>query len=277
MSGPYDYAYRKARERVLRGSTVCHICGEALDWDADPRSRMAPSADHTVPIRSLRGMDPRAARRIAADSTLLRPCHVGCATPRAARTAANRNTFQGSGEMLFDISMASRYLRRRRRRDEATALRKIGATTADLRVWRRDPKFLEAERAAIGAPRGRPQLIALGDVVTRPRGRRTAPRAYRAAGVPAGRLWVHRPWEGWLMEILTDVDLELVAISCRARPWWSCSCGCVTSRHGTRTKRPRSRSSLLPVGRFLDGRNPVQLQRKLAPMIRGLLRNGEQV
>ena len=100
MSGPYDYAYRKARERVLRGSTVCHICGEALDWDADPRSRMAPSADHTVPIRSLRGMDPRAARRIAADSTLLRPCHVGCNASRGANRSKPKHVSREWGNAL---------------------------------------------------------------------------------------------------------------------------------------------------------------------------------
>lgn len=59
---------------------------------------------------------------------------------------------------------AERYLRRRRNRDEATALTKVRATKADLRAWRRDPAFLDAERAAIAAPRSRPQVISLANV-----------------------------------------------------------------------------------------------------------------
>lgn len=79
-----DYQYRKVRERVLRGAQVCHIYGEPLDWDAPPRSRWAPTVDHVVPVSSLRDMDPRAARRIAIDPSLMRPAHYGCNASRGA-------------------------------------------------------------------------------------------------------------------------------------------------------------------------------------------------
>jgi hypothetical protein len=77
-----DYAYRKARERVLRDATVCHLCGGALDFDAEPRSRWAPSVDHVLPVSSLVDLDPRSARKLAVDPELLRPAHVGCNSRR---------------------------------------------------------------------------------------------------------------------------------------------------------------------------------------------------
>lgn len=77
-----DYAYRQARERVLRGAQVCHICGRAIDFDAPPRSRWAPSVDHVLPVSTLRDLDPRLAQRIALDPAGLRPAHVGCNSRR---------------------------------------------------------------------------------------------------------------------------------------------------------------------------------------------------
>lgn len=67
---------------------------------------------------------------------------------------------------MFDSmrDRASQYLERRRNVDEPRALRRVRATDADLRVWRRDPVFREAERAAIAAPPIRARLINLADV-----------------------------------------------------------------------------------------------------------------
>jgi hypothetical protein len=79
-----DYAHRKARERVLAGAQWCHICGGALDWDAPPRSRWAPSVDHVLPVVRTRGMDESTRRRLALDPAGLRPAHVGCNARRGA-------------------------------------------------------------------------------------------------------------------------------------------------------------------------------------------------
>lgn len=62
--------------------------------------------------------------------------------------------------------LVRRYLAKRRVVDEATALRRIRATDADLRVWRRDPNFREEERAAVLAPRRRSRVISLVDMLT---------------------------------------------------------------------------------------------------------------
>ena len=77
-----DHAYRKARARVLRDATVCHLCGGPLDFDAPPRSKWAPSADHIYPLASMAGMDPRSARQLAVDPLALRPAHVSCNSSR---------------------------------------------------------------------------------------------------------------------------------------------------------------------------------------------------
>jgi len=58
-------------------------------------------------------------------------------------------------------SLADKYLDRLRRVGEEAALRRVRATAADLRVWRRDPAFREAERAAIAAPPPAPRVIDL--------------------------------------------------------------------------------------------------------------------
>lgn len=86
-----DYAYQKARARVLAGATVCHICGHELDFDAPPRSANAPSTDHVLPVSALRGLDPRTAARLAADPDGLRPCHVGCNSRRGAGRRPRRH------------------------------------------------------------------------------------------------------------------------------------------------------------------------------------------
>ena len=60
---------------------------------------------------------------------------------------------------------ADKYLARRRRGGEDKALRRSGATSEDLRLWRRDATFREAERVArVACETGvRPRLINLAD------------------------------------------------------------------------------------------------------------------
>jgi hypothetical protein len=63
---------------------------------------------------------------------------------------------------------ADKYLTRRRRVEEDKALRRSGATSDDLRLWRRDASFREAERVARVANKSgvRPRIINLSDYVT---------------------------------------------------------------------------------------------------------------
>jgi len=81
----YDYAYEKARKRVLDGAQVCAICGRPLDRDAPPRSRWSPSADHLLPVSRTIGMDDATRRALACDPQNLRAVHLGCNSRRGAR------------------------------------------------------------------------------------------------------------------------------------------------------------------------------------------------
>jgi hypothetical protein len=86
-----DHAYRQARARVLAGATLCSLCGEPLDLDAAPRSPMAPSADHILPVSMLAGLDPKTAQQLAADPAGLRPAHVSCNASRGAGRKRRRH------------------------------------------------------------------------------------------------------------------------------------------------------------------------------------------
>jgi len=88
-----DHNWRRVRDQVLKHATVCEICGGALDFDADPRSRWAPSVDHIIPMRTINRYDTRTARRMAVDPSLLRACHYGCNSRRGAGTG--RPVFTG--------------------------------------------------------------------------------------------------------------------------------------------------------------------------------------
>lgn len=69
--------FRRARAQVLRSATHCWICGGLLDFAAPPRTPMAPSVDHVVPLS--RGGHPT--RRDG-----LRPAHYGCNSRRGNGT-----------------------------------------------------------------------------------------------------------------------------------------------------------------------------------------------
>ena len=77
-----DYAYQRAREHVLAGAQVCHVCGGPLDFDAPPRSPRSPSADHVLPVSATAHLDPMTRQRLGADPAGLRPCHYGCNSRR---------------------------------------------------------------------------------------------------------------------------------------------------------------------------------------------------
>ena len=85
--GRHGAAWNRARKEVLEWATVCHICGGPLDFEAPPRSRWSPSADHLVPIKFTRQMDAEAQRVYALDPAYLRPAHYGCNSARGTRSA----------------------------------------------------------------------------------------------------------------------------------------------------------------------------------------------
>jgi hypothetical protein len=72
---------------------------------------------------------------------------------------------------------SERYLNCVRRRGEQGALRRVGATSVDLRIWRRDPDFLARERAALSNDPIRPRVINL-DAYVDPEGRAALVRDY---------------------------------------------------------------------------------------------------
>jgi 5-methylcytosine-specific restriction endonuclease McrA len=65
--------WRRLRLQVLRGATVCAICGRELDFAARPCSRWSPSVDHIVALD--RGGAPF-------DLSNLRATHFGCNASR---------------------------------------------------------------------------------------------------------------------------------------------------------------------------------------------------
>ena len=82
--------WERVRALVLRGATHCAICQGELDFDADPRSRWAPSVDHILPLKQMRELDLMTQRRLALDPSNLRPVHYGCNARRGARKATVR-------------------------------------------------------------------------------------------------------------------------------------------------------------------------------------------
>lgn len=64
---------------------------------------------------------------------------------------------------LLRRALHERYLTYLRQLDEETALARVRATEADLRVWRRDPAFREAERAALAAPPSPAECLTFAD------------------------------------------------------------------------------------------------------------------
>jgi 5-methylcytosine-specific restriction endonuclease McrA len=82
--GRGGYAWEQVRRQVLANASVCHLCGQALDFGARPRSRWSPSVDHILSIKAMRLLDPKEQRRLALDPQNLRPCHYGCNSARGS-------------------------------------------------------------------------------------------------------------------------------------------------------------------------------------------------
>lgn len=78
-------AWRRVSAQVLRESTVCHLCGLPLDFDAPSRSRWSPSVDHLLPLSAMREFDDVTQRRMALDPANLRAAHYGCNSKRGNR------------------------------------------------------------------------------------------------------------------------------------------------------------------------------------------------
>jgi 5-methylcytosine-specific restriction endonuclease McrA len=77
-----SYSWKQACKRVLQGSSVCALCGLAIDRDARPRTRWAPSIDHVWPLRYIDLNTPDGIR-LALDPSNLRLSHVGCNARRS--------------------------------------------------------------------------------------------------------------------------------------------------------------------------------------------------
>jgi 5-methylcytosine-specific restriction endonuclease McrA len=77
--------WQRARQQVLAHASVCHICGRLLDFNAPPRSRWSPSADHVLPMHATRFMPEATRRHFALDPANLRAAHFGCNSRRRER------------------------------------------------------------------------------------------------------------------------------------------------------------------------------------------------
>jgi len=75
----------RVRALVLASSSVCWLCGKALDFNAPPRSRWAPSVDHVISLHAMRNLDAATQKRMALDPANLRPAHYGCNSGRRER------------------------------------------------------------------------------------------------------------------------------------------------------------------------------------------------
>lgn len=73
----------RIQRAVYASSDVCWIDGKPVDWQADPRSRFAPSVDHVIP-RALGG-DPF-------DLANCRLAHLGCNAARGKRLAKRKTS-----------------------------------------------------------------------------------------------------------------------------------------------------------------------------------------
>ena len=62
--------WKRLAAQVLSEESVCHLCGHDIDFNAQPRTRFAPSVDHVVPISK--------AIDLAFVRENLRAAHYGC-------------------------------------------------------------------------------------------------------------------------------------------------------------------------------------------------------
>lgn len=84
-------AWERARTAVLAESDVCAICGHPIDREAPARSRWAPSVDHILSLKSMRGLTDAEQRQLALDPGNLRATHYGCNARRGSGRRARRH------------------------------------------------------------------------------------------------------------------------------------------------------------------------------------------
>ena len=83
--GRHGAAWNRVRAEVLARSTVCHLCGGPLDFNAPPRSKWSPSVDHLIPIARMRHLDMDTQIRLSLDPRNLRAAHYGHNASRGKR------------------------------------------------------------------------------------------------------------------------------------------------------------------------------------------------
>lgn len=71
MSRTNDSRYQRNRARVLRGSPICHLCGEPIDRTLKWPDPLSGSADHLEPVS-----------RGGHNHGPLQPAHLGCNSRR---------------------------------------------------------------------------------------------------------------------------------------------------------------------------------------------------
>jgi 5-methylcytosine-specific restriction endonuclease McrA len=77
-----DTQYRRNQRIVTTSSEICWRCGQSVDRTVHKRHRLAPSADHILPV-SRGGTHALANLRLA---------HVGCNSSRGNRATPRRAT-----------------------------------------------------------------------------------------------------------------------------------------------------------------------------------------
>ncbi len=81
------YAWEQVHKRVLAASSICHLCGEPVDFDAPPRTSRSPSVDHKIPVSQMGHLSRLEQQRAALDITNLRTAHYGCNASRGSKPA----------------------------------------------------------------------------------------------------------------------------------------------------------------------------------------------
>jgi 5-methylcytosine-specific restriction endonuclease McrA len=75
---------------VLKRESVCHLCGELVDFNAAAKSSRAPSVDHIIPLAQLKLMAPATFQAMASDPNYCRLAHIGCNSGRRERPIKRR-------------------------------------------------------------------------------------------------------------------------------------------------------------------------------------------
>lgn len=85
VPGRKGTGWEACRKVVLDRESVCHLCGEIVDFDAKPKSSRAPSVDHLIPLHQLKQLPKATLAKVANDPAYCRLAHVGCNSGRRER------------------------------------------------------------------------------------------------------------------------------------------------------------------------------------------------